>query len=142
MKAKPILIGFLTVVVLIAAASVYLAATVDRAEKAVVAVAAPGGKYKAVRVTFSNGGATPFCFDTVSIFLSIYPDSFAVSDKSYEIYGAPCAEPAKRAALPKMEWQSDKALRVTYAPVDNGQSPRLKNHDASRYVDVTFVKGQ
>jgi hypothetical protein len=141
-KAKPVLIGFFGLVALIGAASVYLASTVDRAEKSVVAAAAPGGKYKAVRVTFSNGGASPFCFDTISVFLSVYPDSFAESDKSYEIYGAPCAEPARRAELPHMEWLSDKALRVTYAPVANGQTPRLKDHDASRYVDVTFVKAE
>ena len=141
MKAKPVLIGFFGVVLLIGAVSAYLAATVDPAEKNVVSVAAPGGKYKAVRVTFSNDGTTPFCFDTISVFLSLYPDSFAVSDKSYEIYGAPCAVPGKRAELPKMEWLSDKALRVSYAPVDNGQIPRLKTHDASRFVDVTFVKG-
>ena len=140
MKAKPFLIGFFCVVALIGAASVYLASTVDPAEKSVVAVPAPGGKYKAVRVTFSNGGETPFCFDTISVFLSVYPDSFAISDKSYEIYGAPCAAPPKRADLPKLEWLSDKALRVTYAPIDNGQTPRLKDHDASHYVDVTFVK--
>lgn len=142
MKAKPVLIGFLCVVVLIGGASVYLASTVDRAEKTVVAVAAPGGKYKAVRVAFSNGGETPFCFDTISIFLTVYPDSFAVSDKSYEIYGAPCATPDRRAALPKMEWLSDKALRVTYAPGHDRQTPRLKTHDASRFVDVTFVKAE
>ncbi len=142
MKAKPVLIGFFCVVALIGGASYYLASTVDRAEKSVVALPAPGGKYKSVRVTFSNGGATPFCFDTISVFLSIYPDSFAVSDKSYEIYGAPCAAPAKRFELPKMEWLSDKALRVTYAPADNGQTPRLKDHDASRFVDVTFMKAE
>lgn len=142
MKAKPVLIGFLGAVVLIGAASVYLASTVDRAEKSVVASPAPGDKYKAVRVTFSNGGPTPFCFDTISIFLTVYPDSFAVSDKSYEIYGAPCSVPEKRAELPKMEWLSDRALRVTYAPVDNGQTPRLKDHDASRFIDVTFVKAE
>jgi hypothetical protein len=141
-KAKPFLIGFFGMVVLIGAASVYLAETVDRAEKSVVAVAAPGDKYKAVRVTFSNGGAVPFCFDTISVFLTVYPDSFAESDKTYEIYGAPCSAPDKRKDLPKMEWLSEKALRVTYAPVDNGQTPRLKDHDASHYVDVTFVKAE
>lgn len=140
MKAKPFLIGFFCVVALIGAASIYLAATVDRAEKSVVAVAAPGNKYKAVRLTFSNGGAAPFCFDTISVFLTVYPDSFAESDKTYEIYGAPCAATDRRKDLPKMEWLSDKALRITYAPVANGRTPRLKDHDASRYVDVTFVR--
>jgi hypothetical protein len=139
-NAKPVLIGFLGVVVLIAAGSVYLAATVDRATKSVVAVPSPDGKYKAVRLTFSNGGATPFCFETISVFLAIYPDSFAESDKTYEIYGAPCATSDRRKELPKMEWLSDKSLRITYAPVDNGQKPRLKDHDASRFIDISYVR--
>ncbi|HEY5380465.1 MAG TPA: hypothetical protein VIJ78_13150 [Pseudolabrys sp.] len=141
MKTKPVLIGFFCVVVLIGATSVYLALTIDRAEKSVVSLAAPDGKYKAVRVTFSNGGAAPFCFDTISVFLSVYPDSFAESDKSYEIYGAPCAASDRRAALPKMEWLTDKALRITNAP-GPGNPPRLKDHDASHFVGVTFVKAK
>ena len=41
----------------------------------------PTGKYKAVRVSLARGGAKPFCFDTISIFLSVYPDSFAEQRK-------------------------------------------------------------
>lgn len=141
MKAKPVLIAFLAAVVLIGGASIYLASTVERAEKSVVAVASPDGKYKAVRLTFSNGGANPFCFDTISVFLSVYPDSFAESDKSYEVYGAPCAAPDKRTALPKIDWKSDKALQIIYAPA-GGAPPRLKTYDASDYVTVTFAKSE
>ena len=124
------------------AGSIYLAATVDRADKNVTAVAAPDGKYKAVRLTISGDKPVPFCVDTISIFLSVYPDSFAVSDKSYEIYGAPCAPPGKRPTLPKIEWTSNTAVRITYpaVPAEGDKKPRLKPLDASRFVQVTFVE--
>ena len=78
------------------AASIYFAATVDKADKSISAVASPDGKYKAVRLTVSGDRPAPFCVDTISIFLSVYPDSFAASESNYEVYAAPCAAPAKR----------------------------------------------
>jgi hypothetical protein len=140
-KAKPFLIGFLCVMAIVVAASIYLAATTERADKSVVAVASPDGKYKAVRLRVSGEWPVSFCVDTISIFLSVYPDSFVASDRNYEVYGAPCAAPAKRAALPKIEWLSEKAVQITYAPAGGtGKKPRLKTRDASLFVDVTFVK--
>ena len=128
---------------LLVVGSLYLAATVERADKSAVAVASPDGKYKAVRVTTSGVQPVAFCVDTIAIFLSVYPDSFAVSERSYEVYGGPCAAPDKRKDLPKVEWLSNKAVRITYAPEPGAdKEPRLKTRDASLFVDVTYVKAE
>ena len=141
MKAKPFLIGFICAMLALVAGSIYLAVTTDRADKALVAVASPDGKYKAVRLTVSNDTPAPFCVDTIAIFLSVYPDSFVASDSSYEVYSAPCAAPDKRAALPKIEWTANNKVTITYAPEpDAAKSPRLKDRDMSLFVDVSYVK--
>jgi hypothetical protein len=139
-KAKPFLIGFLAVMACLVAASIYFAATVNKADKSISAVASPDGKYKAVRFTVSGDRPAPFCVDTISIFLSVYPDSFAASESNYEVYAAPCAAPDKRSAMPKIEWLADSAVQITYAPGLDETKPRMKNHDASLFVRVTFVK--
>jgi hypothetical protein len=92
-------------------------------------------------VSLSRGGDKPFCFDTIAIYLSVYPDSFAESDKSYQIYAAPCAAPAERAALPKIEWNSPEAVRITF-PSSEREKMRRKDVDASKFVHVTFVPAQ
>jgi hypothetical protein len=140
LKAKSFLILFLGVMVLIVAASIYLAATTRRADKVIVAVASPDGKYKAVRLTVSGDHPVPFCVDTVAIFLSVYPDSFVASESNYEVYAGSCAAPARRQELPKIEWLSDKELRITYAPASNLKPPRLKDHDGSLFVKIDYVK--
>ena len=141
MKSKPFLIGFFCVVLAIVAGSIYLAATTDRADKAIVAVASPDGKYKAVRLTVSNDTPAPFCVDTIAIFLTVYPDSFVASNAAYQVYGGPCAAPAKRDALPKIEWLANNKVQITYAPEPGaGKAPRLKDRDMSLFVDVTYVK--
>lgn len=123
------------------AGSIYLAATTDRADKAIVAVAAPDGKYKVVRLTVSNDTPEPFCVDTIAIFLTIYPDSFVASNAGYQVYGGPCAAPAKRAALPKMEWLANNKVQITYSPEPGAaKAPRLKDRDMSLFVDITYVK--
>jgi hypothetical protein len=139
-KAKPFLIGFLAAMVCLAAASIYIAATVNKADKSISAVASPDGKYKAVRLTISGDRPAPFCVDTISIFLSVYPDSFAASESNYEVYAAPCAAPEKRSSMPKIEWRSDNAVQITYAPDSDKPKPRMKDHDGSLFVRVTFVK--
>ena len=127
----------------VVAVSFYIGATIPKADKSITAVASPDGKYKAVRVSISGGGAAPFCFDTISVFLSVYPDNFAEREaKTYEVYGAPCAAPGKRQALPKIEWLSDSAVRITTAPdlsAAGTKPPRMKTIDASRFVHVDFV---
>jgi hypothetical protein len=129
------------VILAAAAGSVYLAATVDRAEKAMVAVASPDGRYKAVRLTLRGKRPEPFCVDTIAIFLTVYPDSFVASKSGYQVYGAPCASPEKRADLPKVEWLANDKVRITYAPEPGaGKAPRLKQRDMSLFVDITYVR--
>jgi hypothetical protein len=141
-KSKPFVIGLIAAIAAFIAYSIYLSVTINRPAKSVVAVASPNGKYKAVRVTFAAGGAKPFCFDIISVFLTVYPDSFAESEKAYEIYRAPCAAPDKRATLPKAEWLSDNALQIAYpasALAADMKKPRMTTIDASNFVHVTFV---
>jgi (E)-4-hydroxy-3-methylbut-2-enyl-diphosphate synthase len=139
-KAKPFLIGFLAVMAGLLAASIYIAATASKANKSVSVVASPDGKYKAVRLTVSGSQPAPFCVDTIAVFLSVYPDGFVASESNYEVYAAACAPPGKRKDLPKIEWLSDKAVRITYAPGSDKPKPRMKDHDASLFVQVRFVK--
>jgi hypothetical protein len=141
LKAKPFLIGFLCVVLAVVAGSIYLAATTDRAEKALVAVSSPDGRYKAVRLTVFGEKPEPFCVDTIAIFLTVYPDSFVASNSGYQVYGAPCAAPGRRSALPKIEWLANNAVQITYAPEPGaGKAPRLKERDMSLFVDIKYVK--
>ena len=90
MSAKPLIIGFFAVLAGIAAISVYFSATVDKPDKSVSVLLSPDGQYKAVKVTMAGGGTSPYCFDSISVVLAAYPDSFAERDKAYEIYSAPC----------------------------------------------------
>jgi len=141
-KAKPFLLGIFAVVVVVAAVSIYVSMSVDKAQKTFTAVASPDSKYKAVRLMIARGGTEPFCFDTVSIFLSVYPDNFAEGDKTYEVYRAPCAKPALRADLPKIAWLSDQSVQITYAAsaaASDAMKMRTKALDASKFVHLTFV---
>jgi hypothetical protein len=141
LKTKAVLIVFLCAMLAMVGGSIYLAATTQRADKSLVAVASPDGKYKAVRLTVYGEKPEPFCVDTIAIFLSIYPDSFVASESNYGVYAAPCAAPDKRTTLPKIEWTSNKAVRVTYAPAPDAEKPpRLKTRDASLFVDIAYVK--
>lgn len=145
MRAKPFVIGLLAAIAAVAAVSIYMSATIDKIDKTVAAVASPDGRYKAVRMTLARGGASSFCVDSISIFLSVYPDNFAENDKTYEVYAAPCAAPVKRATLPKVEWLSNTAVQITYAPASaaaDAKPPRTKPLDASHFVHVTFVAGE
>ena len=142
MSARPFLIVFFAVVVGVAAVSIYVSQTVRKADKSVVAAASPDGRYKAVKVSLERGGFKPFCFDSISVFLSVYPDSFAESEKIYEVYRAPCAPPDRRAELPKMQWLSDSALQIAYAPDPSApakEKPLMKPLDASKFVHVMYL---
>ena len=55
MKAKPFLLGFFAVVVVVAAVSIYVSMSVDKAQKTFTAVASPDSKYKAVRLMIARG---------------------------------------------------------------------------------------
>ena len=142
MKAKPFIIGFFAVVALIAAWSIYVAATVDRAQKTIDAVLSPDGKFKAVRTTLSAGGAVPFCVDNIAVRLSIYPDDFDEHKNLYEVYNAPCGRAGGRTVSPKLEWLSATALQIAVAPhtAADAKSIRMKDADISNTVHVTVVE--
>jgi hypothetical protein len=137
-KAKPFFIGFFAVVAVLAAVSLYLSLTVDRADKTLTAFPAPDTKYKAVRITLSGDGPPPFCIDSIAVILGVYPDNFAERDKAYLVYSAPCA--ADRAVSPKIEWLSNTELTITHAAVSDAKPPRLKDHDVTKTVHVKFVE--
>lgn len=139
MKPRFVLLLFLVLGLLMVGVTIYVAATIDRAERDIVTVVAPDGKYKAVRMRVYGDKPEPFCVDTIAIYLSLYPESFVASKGIYEVYGAPCAEPAKRDVLPKIEWTAHNAVRITYAPVGD-KPPRMRQKDASLFVDIEWVK--
>jgi hypothetical protein len=137
-KAKTFFFGFFAVVALLAAVSLYLSLTVDRADKSITSVAAPDNKYKAVKITLSGEGPPPFCIDGIAVILGVYPDSFAERDKAYLVYSGPCA--ADRSAWPKIEWKSNTDLAITYAKESAAtKSPVIKDIDVTKTVHVTFV---
>ena len=138
MKAKPFIVSFLAVVAVLAAVSVYIGATVDKAVKSTAVVVSPDGKYKAVKVTMAAGGASPFCFDSISVVFAAYPNNFAERDKAYEIYSGPCGSFADRQPSPKIDWLSATALQIAYA-TSAVRTPKLKTIDVTKIVHVTFL---
>ena len=142
MKAKSFIIGFLAVVAVVAAVSVYVSVAVDKPDKSVTAFVSPDGKFKAVKLTMARGGASPFCFDSIAIIFAAYPDNFAERDKAYEIYSAPCDSFANHEKSPKIKWLSNTALQITYSINATGFTARkekLKKIDVTKTVHVTFV---
>jgi hypothetical protein len=139
-KTKTVILIFIGLLVAMTAGSIYLALTTERAQKSVVAVPAPDGKYKAVRLRVSGSKPEPYCVDTIAVYLSIYPDSFAASERNYEVYGGVCSPSGQADALPKIEWIDNNSLRITYAVADPAKPPRLKDKDASLFVDIQWVK--
>ena len=135
MKAKVFVVGFVVMLVGAVSLSVYFNLTARRPAKTVTAVASPDGRYKAVRVSLTQGGA---CFDRIAVYLSVFPDSFADTEKAYLVYSGPCAPKPERAALPKMQWLSKTALQITYAATP-AAARTLKREDASHFVQVTYV---
>ena len=139
MRSKALIAGFFAAVALAAAASIYVSATTDKATKTLSALASPDGKFKAVKVTLSEGGAKPFCFDSVSVMLAAYPDDTADRQKAYEVYAAPCGKFADGAS-PKIEWQSSTALQITRAAAPGTKPARTKNIDVTKTVQVTVAE--
>ncbi len=72
----------------------------NKVDKSLTAFVSPDGRYKAVRLSLARSGAAPFCFESVSIFLAVYPDTFAENEKAYQVYATPCATPAKPGNAP------------------------------------------
>lgn len=143
MNSKILIVGFAVAVALAGAVSLYVSKTVDPVEKTITAVVAPDGRYKAVVVSLAQGGGAPFCYESVSIYLAIYPNDFAESEKSYQVYWSPCATPAKPADAPTVKWLANDEVRITYTPGPPGPDPnklRKRVVDASRYVKVSYVE--
>jgi hypothetical protein len=142
-NSKTLIAGFAVLVALAAAASIYVSRTVDPVEKTITAFPAPDGRYKAVVVSLSQGGTEPFCYASVSVYLAVYPNDFAESEKSYQVYWAPCATPANAADVPTVKWLAKDALQITYTPgppAKDQSKLRKRVVDASRYVQVTYVE--
>jgi hypothetical protein len=139
MKSKTFIIGFGAVVAVIAGVSIYMAATVERADKKIVTAVSPDSRFKAVRTTLARGGASPFCFDTIAVLPAIYPDDFDEHKNAYEVYFAPCGRFADGAPSPKVEWLSASALQITYAAAPAAKPVRTKDLDITKTVQVTFV---
>jgi hypothetical protein len=119
--------------------TIYYAVTIDSAKRELFTVEAPDGRYKAVQMRVYGDKPEAFCVDTVSIYLTIYPESFAASKRAYEVYGGPCAKPSKDAPLPKIEWTSNKNVRITYAAAPD-KPPRMRDKDSSLFIDIEWVK--
>ena len=142
MRSKTFILGFIGVIVVIAAISVYVSATIDKVDKTLTAFPSPDGRYKAVRLSLSRGGKAPFCFESISVFLKVYPDTFAESEKAYQVYATPCATPADPANAPQVQWLSNQALRITYTPAPPGlDTGKLRRRlvDASQFVRIDYV---
>ena len=124
------------------AGSIYLAATTDRADKALVAVASPDGKYKAVRLTVSN--------DTPVNVLRRYDCDFSYrlsgqlrrqQQRLSGLYRAVRRARPNATRFPKIEWLANNKLQITYSPESGaGKAPRLKERDMSLFVDIDYVK--
>lgn len=141
MKAKPFFVLFFAVALGLGVLSLYMYLTIEHADKAIAAFVSPDKKFKAVRITLSGGAPKPFCFDSVSVLLAVYPDEFAERNKAYEVFSGPCDAPEKRAVSPKIEWKSDRALQITYSEQASGfnEKKAVKKHlDVTKSVKVTF----
>lgn len=141
MKAKPFLVLFFAVALGLGALSLYMYLTIEHADKTVTEFVSPDKKFKAVRIMLSGGAPNPFCFDSVSILLAVYPDGFAERNKAYEVFSGTCDVPERRAVSPKIEWLTDRTLRITYSPETPGfnEKKAVKKHlDVTKSVKVTF----
>ena len=145
MNGKTFLLGLLAVAALVVGASVYFRATVTPADQSAETLPSPDGRYKAVRFSLTRGGTSGFCYHSVSVLPSQFPDSFAESEKQYQVYFAPCAVPPDPAQAPAMQWLGNDALQITYTPGPVGfDNPSLRRRvvDVSGKVRVTYVVRQ
>jgi hypothetical protein len=144
-RSKTLIIAFIAVIAVVTLISIYVSATVDKVDKSFTAFVSPDGRYKAVRLSLARGGSAPLCFESISIFLSVYPDTFAETEKAYQVYAAPCATPANPANAPQVEWLSNQALRITYSPAPAGfdvSNLRRRLVDASQFVRINYATRQ
>jgi hypothetical protein len=141
-NAKPLLLGLLAIAAIVVGASIYFRATVQPVERSVHISNSPDGRYKAVRLSLSSAGASAFCYHSVSVLPAALPDSFAESEKTYQVYFAPCALPPDPARAPAMQWLGNDALQIAYTPGPAAfDNPRFRRRvvDASGTVRITYV---
>jgi hypothetical protein len=141
-NAKAFLLGLIVVAAIVVGGSIYFRATVAPVDRATETLASPDGRYKAVRISWSKRGASPFCYHSVSVLPSSLPDSFAESEKTYQVYFAPCALPPDPRQAPAMQWLGKDELQIAYTPGPAGfDNPRFRRRvvDASEKVRITYV---
>lgn len=138
MKSKTFVVGFFVAVAVVVGISAYLSATINDIDKSTLSVASPAGRYKAVRIRLTRTG-TPYCFDSISVYLAAYPDSFAETEKAYQVFASPCSTSAPP---PQIRWVGNAALHVTYSPAPPGSKTDKLRHrlvDASGSVRVSYL---
>lgn len=141
MKAKPFFVLFFAVALGLGVLSLYMYLTIERADKTITEVVSPDNKFKAVRITLAGGEPKPFCFDSISVLLAVYPEGFAERNKAYEVFSGPCDVAEKRKTSPKIEWVTPRTLKITYSPETPGfnEKKAVKKHlDVTKSVKVTF----
>jgi hypothetical protein len=142
-NARVLVVGLIAISVLTVAASIYFRSTVVPFDKSFSAVPSPNGRFKAVRLAVTRKTPPPYCEASVSIFLAIYPDNFAETEREYRVYDAPCPLPPDPANLPAVAWLADDAVQVTYTPgppATDVSKLRRWSVDASRAVRVSYVE--
>ncbi len=142
MNGKTFLLGLLAVAALVVGASIYFRATVPPVDQSAETLPSPNGRYKAVRFSLARVGGSPFCYQSVSVLPASLPDSFAESEKMYQVYFAPCAVPPEQSHAPAMQWLSNDTLQITYTPGPAAfDNPRFRRRveDASETVRITYV---
>ncbi|MFN3656129.1 MAG: hypothetical protein ACK4UO_02600 [Pseudolabrys sp.] len=135
MKSKHFIILSAGIVVAVGAFSAWLAVTVPKADKRITSVVSEDKHFRAVRVSVAGGGSKPFCYDSISVMLAVYPEMFAEKGKNYEVFNAPCD--ADRANMPKIEWVSDKEVRIIFRPT-GAADPRKRRIDITNTVKILF----
>ena len=135
--------GLITVAVLTVAASIYFRGAVEPFDKSFSSTLSPDGRYKAVRLVVTRQTPPAFCEASVSIYLAVYPDSFAESEKGYVVYAAPCPTPIDPATWPAVRWLANDAVEIAYTPGPPAADPnklRRRVVDASRTVKIGYVE--
>ena len=136
MKSKHFIILSAGIVVAVGAFSAWLAETVPKADKRITSWVSEDKHFRAVRVSVAGGGDKPFCYDSISVMLAVYPEMFAEKGKNYEVFNAPC-DKADRDSMPKVEWVSNKEVRVTFRPTGPAD-PRKRRIDVTNTVKILF----
>ena len=143
MNGRVVIAGLVAIAIIVAGASVYFRSTVIPFDKDYLTLPSPNGRYKAVRLSVVRKTPPPYCEASISIFLTIYPDRFAETEREYRVYDAPCPTRGDPADLPEVKWLADDAVQITYTPgppAADVTKLRRRVVDVSRAVRVTYVE--